>query len=41
VRLIAEEETTHGVLFSEATSQKRFRATVENRRVMHVERVSD
>jgi len=41
VRLIPEEEGDHEVLFSDALSQKRFRATIENERVMHVERLAD
>ena len=41
VRLIPEEEATREVLFSDALSQKRFRATIERGRVMHIERLTD
>jgi hypothetical protein len=41
VRLIPEEERANEVLFSDALSQRRFRATIEGGRVMHIERLAD
>jgi hypothetical protein len=41
VHLIPEEERANEVLFSDALSQRRFRATIEGGRVMHIERLAD